>query len=83
MKGLGLITQFATLAYSAFAEMGLHKNSVTPESLASTTLFFSECPVSMMIGTVGLLDESGLRIILVSSMPLNIGINQSVITMSG
>ena len=35
----------------ALAEIGLARNSVTPASRAETTRFFSECPVSMMIGT--------------------------------
>jgi hypothetical protein len=65
------------------AEIGLARNSVTPASRAAITRFFSEWPVSMMIGTYGLLFAPGWRIIWVSSSPSKIGMAQSVMTMSG
>jgi len=54
-----------------------------PASRAAMTRFFSEWPVSMMIGTYGLELAPGWRIICVSSRPSKIGIAQSVMTISG
>jgi len=65
------------------AEIGLARNSVTPASRATVTRRFSEWPVSMMIGANGLPLDSGCRIICASSRPSKIGIDQSVMTMSG
>jgi hypothetical protein len=47
------------------------------------TRFFSEWPVSMMIGTHGFGFPCGCRITCVSSSPSKIGIAQSVMTISG
>ena len=58
-------------------------NSVMPASRAAVTRFFSEWPVSMMIGTYGLAFAPGCRIICVSSRPSKIGIAQSAMMMSG